>query len=392
MKADRINALFVNHAGQLGGAEINLLELLSKLKVNKKVVLFESGPLLERLELQGIDVRVIDAGKDLFQLACDTPLLRRATGLRDIPRALSQLASIASDCDLIYVNTKKALLLALLTARLTRRPLVWNQQDEMRSPKGLSFREKLSERSLVTLLNRYGSKIFSVSKACAESFVSAGGRPELPVVLYTGLDPASFGSYGDRKAIRLRAGLPAEVPLIGCFGRITGWKGQRVLLDAMPRVPGAHVAFVGGPILAESGFLESLHSLTIRLGLSDRVHFLGFRDNVPELMSAVDVVAHPSVSFDPCPRVVLETLHSGIPLVATSVGGVPEMVESGVSGILVPPYDPLSLAGALRCLLEDRELAMRLASNGRRRALECFTLDRLTREVERQMNLLVGNS
>mgnify|MGYP000926541392 FL=1 len=208
-------------------------------------------------------------------------------------------------------------------------------------------------------------------------------------MLYTGLDPVCFGSHGDRKAIRLRAGLPAEVPLIGCFGRITAWKGQRVLLEAMPRVPGAHVAFVGGPILAERGFLESLHSLTIRLGLSDRVHFLGFRDNVPELMSAVDVVAHPSLTFDPCPRVVLETLHSGIPLVATSVGGVPEMVESGASGLIVPPSDPVSLANALRCLLEDRELAMRLASNGRRRAQALFTLDRLAREVEREMSLLV---
>ncbi len=392
MKADCINALFVNHAGQLGGAEINLLELLSQLKVNKKVVLFESGPLLGRLESQGIDVRVIDAGKDLFQLACDTPVLRRAAGLRDIPRALTQLVRIARDCDLIYVNTKKALVLALLTARMTRRPLVWNQQDEMRSPNGLSFREKLSEHSLVTLLNRYGSKIFSVSKACAESFVAAGGRPELPVVLYTGLDPLRFASYGDRRAIRLKVGLPADVPLIGCFGRITVWKGQRVLLEAMPHIPGAHVAFVGGPILAEKGFLESLHSLTMTLGLSDRVHFLGFRDNVPELMSAVDVVAHPSLTFDPCPRVVLETLHSGIPLVATSVGGVPEMVESGVSGLIVPPSDPVSLASALRCLLKDRELAVRLASNGRERAQELFTLDRLAREVEREMSLLVDRN
>ena len=114
-----------------------------------------------------------------------------------------------------------------------------------------------------------------------------------------------------------------------------------------------------------------------------RVHFLGFREDVPTLMQAVDVVAHTSIEFEPCARVIVEGMLSERPVVATAVGGVPELVEDGVSGLLVPPGDAQALASALQRVLNDTTLAARLAAAGHARALERFTLDRMGREVER---------
>ncbi|SMC22447.1 Glycosyltransferase involved in cell wall bisynthesis [Desulfacinum hydrothermale DSM 13146] len=310
--------------------------------------------------------------------------------MRRLRGIVGKLTAEARRFDVVYVNSKKALLFGALAARRARRPLIWHQRDAMLTPRTLPMRARLSESLLVHLLNRYASRVISVSQASADTLIAAGGRPDLPIVIHNGLDPSRYAQPVDPAAVRRSAGLPLDVALIGCFGRLTRWKGQAVLIDALAHLPEAHVALVGGAFFGESDYEADLRSRVDRLGLTGRVHFLGHRDDVPALMRAVDVVAHPSTEFDPCPRVVLEALHSEAPLVATAVGGVPELVEDGVSGLLVPPNDAPALASALERVLRDRDLAARLAAAGRERALCHFTLDRVVREVERVIGETIG--
>lgn len=380
--------LFLGHTGQMGGAEFSLEALLSRLPVGKRVVLLSPGPLLDRLRKTDISVDLLPSCEGLVSLGKETGLLQRLWSLRQLPGTVLRLAKLASASDLVYANSKKVLLYALLAARLARKPLIWHQRDKVILPSELALRARLSEKLLMALLNRYASRIVSVSGAAAASFVSAGGRPQLPVVIHNGLDSTLYTRNTDARALRRGVGLPVDQPLIGCFGRLTSWKGQAVLVEALSEVPEAHLVLVGGDVFDSGDFKDSLVSLVDRLGLRERVHFLGHRDDVPALMQAVDVVAHPSTEFDPCPRVVLEALHSGVPLVATDVGGTPELIESRVSGLLVPPSDPGALAEALRFLLTNPAEGQRLAAQGQRRALEMFTLDRVVTQVEEEIRTL----
>lgn len=382
--------LFVNHSGQMGGAEFSLEGLVTHLPVKSCVVVLSSGPLMERLKDKGIPVLMPAGSEELVSPGRDIKLLPRLWSARRLPGLVRQLAQQASEYDLIYVNSKKALLFALPAAWLLAKPLIWHQRDEMQKSSVLPLRHRLSEGLLVWLLNRYASRIISVSQAAADSFIMAGGRAELPVVIHNGLDPAQYTIVVDRNSVRVAAGLPLDRRVIGCFGRLTAWKGQAVLIEALASVPDTHVVMVGGAIFGETVYEASLHALAKRLGLAGRVHFLGHRDDLPALMQAVDIVAHPSTQFDPCPRVVLEALHSSVPLIATTVGGTPELVENGVSGLLVPPSDPQALAAAILELLNDRALGVRLAVEGCHQASERFTFNRVVTLVEHEINAMVA--
>ena len=388
-RGNRLRVLFLNHVGVMGGAEHSLLDLLARLDAESRVVLLSHGPLVEKLRALDVGVLVLKGSDGLISLGKETSFLKRLGAARHLPRIVHRLAAQTKWADVIYVNSKKALLFGALASQLVRRPLIWHQRDAMHVPSSLPLRGYLSERMLLLLLNRYAARIISVSQAAADTFVAAGGRDDLPVVIYNGLDPAAYPSSEDPAVLRIKAGLPVNVPLVGCFGRLTEWKGQAVILEALARLPTVHVALVGGAILGESDYEAALRLKAEQLGLAKRVHFLGHREDVPALMRAVDVVVHPSIEFDPCPRVVLEALHSARPLVATATGGVPELVEAGVTGLLVPPKDSKALALALECVLRDPVLAAQLASAGRERALRDFTLDRVVSQVSGVINEVV---
>lgn len=378
---NRPRVLFLNHTAMMGGAEYNLLDLLTRLEVNPRVVLLSPGPLVERLQLADVEVSVVRGSDGLISLGKETEFLNRLCALRSLAKIGHQIASQARWADLVYVNSKKALLYGVLAARMVGRPFVWHQHDQMHVPNTLPLRARLSESMLLGLLNQYASRVISVSQASADSFVAAGGKAHLPVVIYNGLDPALYALPMAPDEARLRAGLPVNVPLVGCFGRLTEWKGQAVLLEALTRLPGVHVALIGGAIFSESDYEAALRRQAERLGVAQRVRFLGHRGDVPVLMRAVDVVVHTSIEFEPFGRVIVEAMLSERPVVATKTGGVPELVEDGVNGLLVPPRVPEALAAALDRVLNDRTLAARLAAAGRERALRDFSLDRVVREV-----------
>ena len=119
----------------------------------------------------------------------------------------------------------------------------------------------------------------------------------------------------------------------------------------------------------------------MRLGIGGRVVFTGFRLDVPELLSEVAISVLPSLS-EALPNVVLESMAAGVPVVATRVGGNPEVVEEGVTGLLVPPQDPAALAKAICRLLENPELASRYGRAGKQRIAEQFSLERMVRQTE----------
>jgi glycosyltransferase involved in cell wall biosynthesis len=135
---------------------------------------------------------------------------------------------------------------------------------------------------------------------------------------------------------------------------------------------------VGGPIYetdGHAGYAEGLHRRTGALGLADRVTFLGARTDVPEILASLDVLVHCPTAPEPLGRVLAEAMAVGRPVVAARSGGIPEVVEEGVTGFLVEPGDVAGFASAVVRLLEDPALRERLGSSGRRRAEARFGVE-----------------
>src|SRR5262249_5244968 len=144
--------------------------------------------------------------------------------------------------------------------------------------------------------------------------------------------------------LRERLGAGPERPVVLTLGRLDAQKGYPVLLEAAAQLPDADFAVAGeGP---ERDVLEDLAG---RLGIADRVHFLGHRTDVPELLAAADVFALPSL-YEGSSLAVLEAMAARRAVVSSAVGGTEELIEDGESGLLVPPGDAAALAGAIRRL------------------------------------------
>jgi glycosyltransferase involved in cell wall biosynthesis len=238
----------------------------------------------------------------------------------------------------------------------------------------------------VTLANACASRVIANSRASAAAFVEQGGRPDLLRVVHNGISAAPFDAVTDDEVTTARRDLGlGDAPLVGIFSRLGKWKGQDVALDALESVPDAHLLLVGDALFGEEAYVASLHAQAARLGLTDRVHFLGFRSDIPRLMRMVDVVAHTSSAPEPFGRVVVEGMLARRPVIATAAGGVPEIVRDG-TGVLVPPGDARALASAMTRLLSDPAFADDIARQGRLHATTFFTVeamvDRKTSHIE----------
>jgi glycosyltransferase involved in cell wall biosynthesis len=165
-------------------------------------------------------------------------------------------------------------------------------------------------------------------------------------------------------------------------GRLCAVKGQRDAIAALPLLGRADVTLLlaGEDIEGGGAYLDALERQASQLGVRDRVRFLGRRDDVPALLAAADALVLPSWQ-EGLPLVVLEAMAAGVPVVATSVGGTPEAVVDGETGLLVPPRDVPALTAAIDTLLDDPERARRLGEAGRRRVRERFDAAESTRRI-----------
>jgi glycosyltransferase involved in cell wall biosynthesis len=179
--------------------------------------------------------------------------------------------------------------------------------------------------------------------------------------------------------MRRALGLPPQAPVILTVARFAPQKGHQVLLEAIPTVlahqPAAQFLWVGdGPLL------PALRARAKSLGVGNHLHFLGRRDDVPELLGAADLFVLPS-RFEGLPLAVLEAMAAGLPVVGTQVCGTQEAVADGRTGQLVPPDDPPALANAITALLSQPALAARFGAAGQQRFARLFGAGRMAQET-----------
>jgi glycosyltransferase involved in cell wall biosynthesis len=195
-----------------------------------------------------------------------------------------------------------------------------------------------------------------------------------------------------RRDIRAELGIGAETPLVGTVCGLRPQKALDVLVRAAALlerdVPGVHVAVVG-----EGPERSRLERLVAELGLGDSVALLGpwHPGDVPDFVAALDVAVSSS-DFEGTPLAVLEYMAAGTPVVATAVGGVPDLIDGGVHGLLVPPRDPEALSGAIAELLRDRGRGRELGRRAQERQRREFDFDVTVRRIEELYVSLVGSA
>jgi glycosyltransferase involved in cell wall biosynthesis len=377
MLQSRPRILFVDQQGEVGGAELSLLDIASAYRSHCTVAVFSDGPFHTLLREAGIDTRVLGAHRALMGTPRDAGPLKSLGALPTFSGLVGRLARLARSHDLLYANTQKSALAAAIAGQLARRPVIWHLRDILTAPEFGSF----ARRVVINAANLGITRVIANSEATRRAFVELGGRPERACVIHNGLRFVPRSDNPGHSA-RLRAELGMKnKPLIGLFGRISPWKGQEILVDALTRLPDAHAILVGQPFPHEPECLDRLRRHIAERNMTDRVHFLGFRSDVSALMEAVDIVVHASTSPEPFGRVIVEAMLAHRPVIATRGGGVVEILEHDVTGMLVPPSDPQALADALGVLLGDEAHREHLAEAGYQHATRHFTLDAMMKDI-----------
>ncbi len=238
-------------------------------------------------------------------------------------------------------------------------------------------------------VQRYVCRLADCVLANAESvkdwLVSDGYDPAHIRVIHNGVDTRRFDVAVDPRRVPAEFGLPAGTPLVVVVSRLNRMKGLEQFIEAASLVarqaPDARFLIVGETPPFDHPYLDELKALAARAGIADRVIFTGLRSDVPELLASATVAVMPSLN-EALSNSLLESMAAGAPVVATSVGGTPEAVSDGETGLLVEPGEVPALAAAIGQLLTNRPLALRLGAAARQRIADRFSIERMVEATE----------
>jgi sugar transferase (PEP-CTERM/EpsH1 system associated) len=366
-----IHVVHVLDSLAIGGMEnglVNLINVPSPGIRHTVVTMSAMGPLAERLP-DGVECHCIGKrpGIDVGAMVRLAGLLR---GLR--PSIVHSRNWGAFD--------------AILAARVAGVSAVIHGEHgrEATDPEGLDPRRRRLRRVFAPLVSRFVTVSFDLRQWLLTTIRLPAAKL---VTIHNGVDVSRF-ARGDRETARRALRLPGHDVVVGAVGRLDAVKDHGGLLQAFSILrtdqPAAELVIVGdGPRRAH------LERHVQELGLTGHVHLLGMRQDVPVLLRGFDAFVLPSLA-EGISNTVLEAMATGLPVVATRVGGNPELLEHGVTGALVAPGSPLLLAAALRCYVEDRGLREAHGDAGRRRVLQHFTLERMA-QAYRDLYLSVGS-
>jgi glycosyltransferase involved in cell wall biosynthesis len=351
MSREKIRVLHVITRLDRGGSAENTLLTVARMDAERFASSLAVGPTLEGSGSTEEQARA--TGVEFIDLA---HLVRAIRPLDDL-RAIGELWRLMrrEKFQIVHTHTSKGGLLGRIAARLAGVPIV------VHTPHGHVFYGYYG-RALTRLfiwLERWAAgftdRIVALTRREVEEYKTLGVAPrEKCAVIHSGIDFAPFArTEGAREEIRAELGIPPNGLVIGTVGRLTAIKGQADLVTAFAqvreRVEGAYLLLIG-----EGEEHAALQGLARELGVDDRVLFAGWREDVHRVLRGMDIFALPSYN-EGMGKALVEGMHARLPAVATSVGGVPELVESGRNGLLVEPGRPDRLADALLELAEDEE-------------------------------------
>ena len=362
--------LFIHGVSEIGGAERELLlmlEQLPKFGYSPVVVAPREGGLASEIARLGLSSRPVPL-----------PAWRKWTSLGQRPMAVRQLRQvvIVEHPALVHVNDIWWVPQTLRALIGTGIPIAAHVRQEIAPMKVKRY--ELDRANLV----------FAVSRRIQESLAAGGVPRERLRVLYSGVDLRAVTAH-DERALKRQLGLPGTARILGTVANLFPRKGYEIMLRALPiilaSVPEAHYVVIGS---GDVEYEAALRRMVSQLGLQGQVHFLGHQDSVYAYLAGLDLYVHPAL-MEGFGIAVLEAMAMRRAVVATHTGGVPEIVDDGVTGILVPSGDAEALAAGVITLLNDPARASTMSHAGWKRANECFSLDRMMTQLTSGYGALV---
>ena len=353
------NILYLHETSKFAGAEeslLNLAKFLDKGRFTPSFILPEEGLLKDKLEAIGVKVFVVPM-----------PKIRRVVGVIPAARRILSIAR-ENNISLLHTNSIRTHFYGLHVARKLKLPIIWHQRN-------LLTRELLDPDRLFSSL---ADVIICNSCAVARRFLKKGTIPDKVRVVYNGVDTERFSPAISPDKFRREFGIGENELIVGIASRFDKRKGHEDFFKAAKEIirveKNVRFLVVGGAVFDNHEEREQyLRDRAKSLDFKDRVIFSGFRQDMPEVYAAIDIFVLPSLQ-EACARVLLEAMASGKPVIATSLGGNPEIVVDEVTGILVPAKDARALAQAMLRLIREPDTARQMGEAGRKRSQECFTI------------------
>jgi L-malate glycosyltransferase len=353
---------------QVGGTETQAVELALRMPAAQYQItlgcLREEGPLLERVKGSAIQVREfhpaggLDSPAGLYQLARLTAYLRRES------------------FDVVHTHDLWSNLMGVPAARAAGVPAIISSRRDLANFEWYQG----SKRGWLRRIQNLSHVILANASPIRDALIMEDGfAPEKLRVIHNGVDTEKF-RRGKRDRQRLFPGVGGARLIVLVGNMHTDVKGHPWLITAAPAVlkEFPEVRFV---LVGDGESRARFEAQARELGMQENFMFLGRRSDIPDLLASCDIAVLPSRA-EGLPNAILEYMAAGLPAVATGVGGNAELVQDGVTGLLVPAEDSDALSSALVRLLRDPELAKQLAFNGQKVALENYSFERLIREVD----------
>ena len=373
----RLRVVQLLATGTNGGAQESVVSTVLRLDPSRHethVISLSHGSTMARLQRLGYATEVIEEPSD-----------ERAAEL--LADRLIELSAQVLHAHMYRAEVVGVAALDIVEQRTGHRPYMVStvHSSRFRSP---------ADRELLERITPKINRLIAVSDAIVEKLVAEGRDTTAISRVYNGVDLERFDEATGGEAIRAELDIPADAPLAVVVGRLEPEKGHPTLIEAWPVVhhhfPSAHLLVVGEG--SERDRLEGLAAAHLRAEICcASVHFLGRREDVPQILAAANVVVMPSYR-EAQGLAIVEALAANRPVIASNVGGIPEMIRSGENGMLVPSQDPSALASAIGLLFRDRALATRLAHAGHALVHEKFCVDDMLRDIEAIYLLAVGGT
>ncbi len=350
----KTRVLFLSHAFMVGGAEEmvhNLVRHLPSRFAPAVACIHEAGPIGEEIRRTGVPFSVLGL----------TPGMSRPFDVLRLRNALS-----AWSPTIVHTFLLTGSLYGRFAAMMTGVPIVIGTEVNIYEKK-----KPLHARIERWLMQGTDAVVASAESVKDHYVEQVGADPAKVDVIYNAVDWAQLQATMTRDECRASIGVPLEAPVAGIIARLTEQKAHRVLFESMaqPALSALHLIVVG-----DGELRNDLRSRAASLGIQQRVHFLGARRDLGNILAAIDIFAMPSF-WEGLPLSMVLAMGAGLPVVASRVAGIPEVVNHGATGLLVDPGDRAQLTSALTSLVQDSALRTRLGTAARSFVVPRFGID-----------------